>query len=96
MLLCIPFRHPTDSTVFASAGADDQIALWDLALEKDEEAADSTVDPELAVWLNLNLLVLVRSKTFFNYRIWHRNSCSFTKGRKKSKNCIGTHKFPEC
>ena len=40
------FRHPTDSTVFASAGADDQIALWDLALEKDEEA---TPDPELAV-----------------------------------------------
>lgn len=37
--------HPTDSTVFASAGADDQIALWDLALEKDEEA---TPDPELA------------------------------------------------
>lgn len=40
-------RHPTDSTVFASAGADDQIALWDLALEKDEETA--IVDPELAV-----------------------------------------------
>lgn len=40
-------RHPTDSTVFASAGADDQIALWDLALEKDEETAIG--DPELAV-----------------------------------------------
>lgn len=39
--------HPTDSTVFASAGADDQIALWDLALEKDDEA--SATDPELAV-----------------------------------------------
>ncbi|KZS12453.1 glutamate-rich WD repeat-containing protein 1 [Daphnia magna] len=40
--------HPTDSTVFASAGADDQIALWDLALEKDEEVAGSNVEPELA------------------------------------------------
>lgn len=39
--------HPTDSTVFASAGADDQIGLWDLALEKDEETA--ATDPELAV-----------------------------------------------
>jgi len=35
--------------VFASAGADDQIALWDLALEKDEEAADAVTDPELEV-----------------------------------------------
>ncbi|XP_057367599.1 glutamate-rich WD repeat-containing protein 1-like [Daphnia carinata] len=40
--------HPTDSTVFASAGADDQIALWDLALEKDEGVDGSNVDPELA------------------------------------------------
>lgn len=39
--------HPTDSTVFASAGADDQIALWDLALEKDEQTEEQ--DPELAV-----------------------------------------------
>lgn len=41
--------HPTDSTVFASAGADDQIALWDLALEKDEETQDAATDPELSV-----------------------------------------------
>ena len=41
-------RHPTDSTVFASAGADDQVALWDLALEKDEDVV-SNVDPELKV-----------------------------------------------
>lgn len=30
--------HPTDSTVLATGGADDQIALWDLAVEKDAEA----------------------------------------------------------
>ncbi|XP_055383252.1 glutamate-rich WD repeat-containing protein 1 [Condylostylus longicornis] len=29
--------HPRDSTVFASGGSDDQIALWDLAVEKDED-----------------------------------------------------------
>lgn len=34
-----------DSTVFASSGDDDQVALWDLALEKDTEAA--TEDPAL-------------------------------------------------
>lgn len=31
--------HPTDSTVLATGGADDQIALWDLAVEKDAEAS---------------------------------------------------------
>jgi len=29
--------HPTDSSVFASGGEDDQIALWDLAVERDVE-----------------------------------------------------------
>ncbi len=32
--------HHSDATVLASSGADDQIALWDLAIEKDEEAAE--------------------------------------------------------
>lgn len=43
--------HHTDATVLASSGADDQIALWDLALEKDDEeiSEDSSVakDPGL-------------------------------------------------
>lgn len=34
--------HPTDSTVLATGGADDQIALWDLAVEKDTETAAGT------------------------------------------------------
>lgn len=34
--------HPTDSTVLATGGADDQIALWDLAVEKDAEASAAT------------------------------------------------------
>lgn len=38
--------HPIDSTVFACSGADDQITLWDLALERDPdaEAQDQQVD----------------------------------------------------
>lgn len=34
--------HPTEATVFASGGADNQIALWDLSVEKDTE--ESTED----------------------------------------------------
>ncbi|XP_019646384.1 PREDICTED: glutamate-rich WD repeat-containing protein 1-like [Branchiostoma belcheri] len=29
--------HPDDSTVFAASGADDQLTMWDLAVEKDDE-----------------------------------------------------------
>eukprot|EP00095_Tigriopus_kingsejongensis_P005651 maker-scaffold209_size256900-snap-gene-0.15 protein:Tk05651 transcript:maker-scaffold209_size256900-snap-gene-0.15-mRNA-1 annotation:"glutamate-rich wd repeat-containing protein 1" len=39
--------HPTDATVLASSGADDQIALWDLAIEKDEEETPEVNNPEL-------------------------------------------------
>ena len=42
--------HRTDATVLASSGADDQIALWDLALEKDDEEMkkESTADESTA------------------------------------------------
>lgn len=30
--------HPTEPTVFASGGADNQIALWDLSVERDSDA----------------------------------------------------------
>ncbi|CAG9837823.1 unnamed protein product [Diabrotica balteata] len=35
--------HNTDSAVFASAGADNQIALWDLSVEKDSESNNEEV-----------------------------------------------------
>lgn len=30
--------HPTDSSVFVASGSDDQVTLWDLAVERDSEA----------------------------------------------------------
>lgn len=35
--------HPTDSAVFASGGGDNQIALWDLSVEKDDETSAEEV-----------------------------------------------------
>lgn len=35
--------HPTEATVFASGGCDDQIALWDLALERDTEDCEDDI-----------------------------------------------------
>jgi ribosome assembly protein RRB1 len=35
--------HPKEGSVFASGGADDQIALWDLAVERDGPEEDTAV-----------------------------------------------------
>lgn len=40
--------HAGDATVLASSGADDQIALWDLAIEKDDDAAAGVVGGDSA------------------------------------------------
>ncbi|XP_018425798.1 PREDICTED: glutamate-rich WD repeat-containing protein 1 [Nanorana parkeri] len=40
--------HPTDSGVFAAAGADDQITQWDLAVERDQDQEGESEDPALS------------------------------------------------
>ncbi|RWS26792.1 vesicle coat complex COPI: beta' subunit-like protein, partial [Leptotrombidium deliense] len=39
--------HPTDTTVFAASGADNQLTLWDLAVEKDDDDDDQEQEAEL-------------------------------------------------
>lgn len=34
--------HPSDSSVFAASGSDNQVTLWDLAVEKDDEKPEET------------------------------------------------------
>ncbi|BEI82073.1 hypothetical protein CcaverHIS002_0212330 [Cutaneotrichosporon cavernicola] len=39
--------HPSDPSVFAASGADDQVTLWDLSVEgDDEQAGDAPVGPD--------------------------------------------------
>ena len=33
--------HPTEDSVFAASGTDDQVTLWDLAVEEDDESGIS-------------------------------------------------------
>jgi ribosome assembly protein RRB1 len=44
--------HPTEDSIFAAAGADDQVTLWDLAVEHDEDESgameeDNSIPPQL-------------------------------------------------
>lgn len=37
--------HPTEDSVFAAAGADNQVSLWDLAVEQDDETGTMMNEP---------------------------------------------------
>ncbi|KAF8140450.1 WD40-repeat-containing domain protein [Boletus edulis] len=39
--------HPTEDSVFAASGADDQVTLWDLGVEQDDEEKVREVPPQL-------------------------------------------------
>ena len=40
--------HPTDSSVFAASGSDDQVTLWDLSVERDDSDQDNLeIPPQL-------------------------------------------------
>ena len=36
--------HPTEDSIFAASGADDQVTLWDLAVEQDDEESGAMDD----------------------------------------------------
>ncbi|KAF6199675.1 hypothetical protein GE061_005973 [Apolygus lucorum] len=59
---------PQESSVFASSGADNQIALWDLAVERDD---DKPTEPELKN-LPPQLLFIHQGQTDIKELHWHR------------------------
>jgi len=61
--------HPQDSSVFAAAGSDDQISLWDLGVERDSETAGSSQgEPEVPA----QLLFIHQGQTDIKELHWHR------------------------
>lgn len=59
--------HPTDSSVFTASGADNQITIWDLAVEKD----DDNVDPAMKD-IPPQLLFIHMGQTDIKELHWHK------------------------
>jgi len=59
--------HPTDSSVFTASGADNQVTIWDLAVEKD----DDNVDPAMAD-IPPQLLFIHMGQTDIKELHWHK------------------------
>lgn len=66
--------HPTDSTVFCATGSDDQLTLWDLAVERDrdaETAAANDEDDEALQGLPPQLLFIHQGQKDIKEAHWH-------------------------
>lgn len=40
--------HPTEDSIFAASGADDQVTMWDLAVEQDDEETGAMMQDDSA------------------------------------------------
>lgn len=63
--------HPTDHSVFAASGADDQLTQWDLAAEKDDEQGGDDASPEISA-LPPQLLFIHQGQKEIKELHWHR------------------------
>ncbi|KAI0275332.1 glutamate-rich WD repeat containing [Gloeopeniophorella convolvens] len=65
--------HPTEDSIFAAAGADDQVTLWDLAVEQDDEEAGGAMDetPEGARDVPPQLLFVHQGQRDVKEVHWH-------------------------
>jgi len=60
--------HHTDSTVFAASGADDQVTLWDLAVERDTDTVTGSDDVDVPP----QLLFIHQGQQDVKELHWHR------------------------
>jgi len=96
--------HPTDESVLAVSGADDQLTLWDLSLEKDTEAdavrRDVAEVPAQLLFIHQvrdnQSLSRSRNATIVCANLLPRsvNSCADPRAKPTSRSCTGTGSFP--
>jgi ribosome assembly protein RRB1 len=64
--------HPTEDSIFAASGADDQLTLWDLAVEQDDEETGAMDDaPEGGADVPPQLLFVHQGQTDVKEVHWH-------------------------
>ena len=63
--------HPHDSSVFAASGSDDQLTLWDLAVERDTEATTAGGSPQNEPDVPPQLLFIHQGQTDLKELHWH-------------------------
>lgn len=63
--------HPTDTSLFAAASADDSVTLWDLSVEADEEEAASRALTEEGVQVPPQLLFVHQGQKDVKEVHWH-------------------------
>lgn len=76
--------HYSEPSVVASAGEDNQVALWDLAVERDD---DEVVDEELKVFFTIPVFTLLTSHTIESF---HKLFNRWQYRKKKKRNLITT------
>lgn len=63
--------HPTEDSIFAASGADDQVTLWDLAVENDEDEMGGTEDSQHGKDVPPQLLFVHQGQKDIKEVHWH-------------------------
>ena len=63
--------HPTEDSIFAASGADDQVTLWDLSVEHDEDETGINEDSEGGKEVPPQLLFVHQGQTDVKEVHWH-------------------------
>lgn len=63
--------HPTEDSIFAASGADDQVTLWDLGVEHDEEETGINEDSHGGKEIPAQLLFVHQGQKDIKELHWH-------------------------
>ena len=63
--------HPTEDSTFVASGADDQVTLWDLAVEQDDDESGAAMDDGASDGVPPQLLFVHQGQTDVKEVHWH-------------------------